>query len=559
MVNKIKILSFWPFILLLLGLIFFEYYPLRFDFTQDKRFSLRKETLALLDSLEKPLHITVYLDGDMHPSFKRLQQATEALLIDYRQVANKTIQISFVDPLAGMNLEKQSEVIQNLGTVGIRPIQIYFTRDEGVTQKLIFPMALIDDGESLIPVNLLSKISGSATRYEENINSSIAQLEYSFSSRIQALKNRELPRIGFTEGHGEPDNRYLLDAFRSLSESYLVGRVDLQKIQKSGLDSLKVLVIAQPKNAFSELEKYKLDYFIQQGGRVIWALDKVQISLADLQSGDYKLAQPSDLNLDDMLFEFGIRIPANLVSDLNAAPIPITSGELGQNSIQLLPWVYFPIGIPDISHKISYKIDPLKLQFASTIDTLQTTGIKKSVILKTSGRTKVMPAPFPLSLQLIGKKIASEEYQAGEQTLGVLLEGNFKSSFFFRGAPEGIMETFPKRDISVFNKMIVISDGDVFTNDLDEEEENPKTLGYDSFSDTQYGNKAFLLNAIDYLALDRPLLELRNREVQLRLIDKVKAKSSKWIWQFWGFGLPLIMLITLVIFQHYYRMYRYAK
>ena len=536
-----------------------QYFYTRFDFTKEKRYTLTQRTKDILREAPKDITITVFLGGEMPSAFKRLKNATQDLLADYKSYAKTNIKLIYIDPISGLGAEEQNKVLTDLDEIGIKPVAVNIKSDAGLTQKIIFPMALVEIDGAPMAVNLLQKSGGPATNYEENITNSIQNLEYAFSSAIRTLLTGQIVRIGFTEGKGEPSNLQLYDAITSLSVRFNVGRVDLKLINREGLDSLKLLFIADPKVPFTEAEKYKINYFVMKGGRLVWAIDQVRIQLDDLQRGTPRLATNSQLNIDDMLFEYGVRINYNLIADINSALIPISSGPSGQGQIQLVPWLYYPVLMPDSTHNIVKNIDGIRTEFASTLDTIAVSNVTKKVILHTSPYYKVYDAPKMMSLQLLEEETKQEEFSNPPKPTGVLLEGVFKSVFFNRPLPDGITEHYEMPAKSKSTKMIVIGDGNIFTNQISVTDNMPFPLGFDRYSQQNYGNKALLLNIADYFTDENPLIALRNKEITVRLLDKMLLRTEKTKWQVINAIFPLFLLISFAIFQHYYRKHKYTK
>lgn len=545
--------------LLLVNIISSHFYA-RYDFTKEKRYTLTKKTKDNLQQLKKGITITVFLDGEIPAAFRRLQNATKDLLADYKPYAAVDIKVVFQDPLADVPANEQDTIIRQYAQIGIKPIEINSKNDAGITQKLIYPMALIEADGFQIPVNLLQKTGGAATDYEENITSSVQNLEYVFTLAIKRLITKKNPRIGFTEGHGEPSNLFLYDAIMSLREMYEVGRLDLNLVTKEGLDSLKVLVVAKPQTALSEAEKYKINYFVMKGGRVVWAIDQVKAELDSLQRRSQVMAVNRQLNLDDMLFEYGARVNYNLITDVNCAMIPFATGAPGQQAqIDVAPWLYYPIFLPDTGISVVKNIDGIRSQFASTVDIIDVPNVEKRVILQTSPYNKVFEMPKLLSLQTLAIAPKQEEYTSTPKVAGVLLEGSFKSVFLNRPVPVGINERYDVPATSQPTKMIVIGDGDVFSNQVSQSDQAPFPLGFDRYTQQNFGNKSLLLNIADYFTDDDNLIALRNKEIKVRLMDKARLRSEKGKWQTINAVVPLLLLICFAIFQHYYRKHKYAK
>jgi ABC-2 type transport system permease protein len=533
-----------------------QYVYTTIDFTKEKRFTLSDKSKQILKNAKSPISITVFLDGDLPAAFKRLRNSTKDLLTDYRAYSGNDIKITFVDPIAGLSASEQDTAINNLYQAGIEATTLNIKNDNGFAQKTIFPMAMIAADGKRFPVKLLQNMDVTGN-YEENINNSIQNLEYLFTSGIQKVLSGDHSRIGFTEGNGELSDSHLHDAIKSLSESYETGRVDLDKIDRKGLDKLKVLFITKPQTEFTEAQKYKINYFVMNGGRVVWSIDQVGADLDSLKGGE-QLAFNRRLNLDDMLFMYGARINYNLIADANCAEIPLTMGG-AQGQIQMAPWVYYPLLMPDSSSYLVKNIDNIRSEFVSTVDTIGVRGISKRVILRSSAFNKVFNTPKMLSLQMVAEQPDPRDYASVPQSTGILLEGSFPSVFLNRAVPVGMEEPYPLPAVSKPTKMIVIGDGDIFKNQVSGRDGSAFPLGFDRYTQRNFGNKALLLNIADYLANDDNLIELRNKEVKIRLLDKAKLRAEKLHWQLINILVPLLLLISFAIFQHYYRKHKYTR
>lgn len=524
----------------------------RFDFTSDKRFTLSDKTRSILAKNDKPINITIYLDGQLPPAFKRLQSGVKDLLADFKVYSKADVKLVYFDPLNGKSLAEQDTIIYDMAQNGIEATRTTLKTESGTTEKIVVPVALIEVDGKQMPVKLLQNFNVAGS-YEENINRSIENLEYTFTSSLKKVLNGYNPRIGFTESNGELSDLELKDAQITLANNYVVGRVDLNTITKEGLDKLNMMVIAKPQKPFTETEKYKINYFVMNGGRVLWSIDQNTADLNNLRSQNGQIAVARDLNLDDMLFMYGARINYNIIADpANNAEIPVSTGAVGtQNQMQLLPWIYYPILLPDTTHSVVKKIDGVKSEFPSTVDTIGVKQVQKFYILSTSPYNKVYNLPKPFSLQMIADQLNPQEFQSTPQHVGLMLEGNFPSVFAGRPLPKGVNQPYTNATVSKPSKMIVIGDGDIFKNQVSEKDGSAFPLGFDRYSQRSFGNKALLLNIVDYFTDDDNLISLRNKEVKIRLLDKAKIKLEKSKWQFINVIAPLLLLILFAIFQHY--------
>lgn len=529
----------------------------RFDFTKEKRYTLSPISKLLMNGLPQEVKITVYLEGsDLPPGFKRLQSATRDMLIDLEAYSHGgSIQYEFINPLAGVAEQQQNDVIKDLQGQGIDATNLSIKTDNGLTQKIIFPSAMVSANGKQIAVKLLQTRTGLSS--DEVLNNSIQNLEYAFVSAIKKVCADGKPEIGFTEGHNELSDLQLNDAMKSLSDGFLVGRVDFSTISMASLQKVKMLVIPKPDKPFTEAEKFKLDQYIMHGGRVVWSIDQVSAELDSLH-GHQQLAFNKQLNLDDQLFTYGIRINYDMIADMSSAQIPLTTGDIsGQPQIQMVPWLFYPVFMPLSKNPIVKNLDGIRSEFASTIDTLGTKGTQKTVILASSPYNRKLGAPHMLSLQMVEEVPDPKTFRSAPKTVGVLLEGTFKSDFANRPIPPGITEKVNQAEESVPTKMIVFSDGDLFKNQV-ASDGSPYPLGFDHFTRESYGNKNLLLNIADYMTDDSGLISLRNKEIQLRLLDRARIRSEKMFWQLINNVIPIALVLIFAIFQHYMRKRKYA-
>ena len=444
-----------------------------------------------------------------------------------------------------------------MGEKGIEPTNLSEKTDNGLIQKMIIPYALVSSGDKEIPVKLLLNRIGLSP--EEQLNNSIQNLEYAFVSAIKKATTGGKPEIGFTEGHHELTDVQLNDAMKSLSEGFTVGRVNLTTIPFAALEKVKLLVIPKPDKPFTELEKFKLDQYIMRGGRVLWTIDQVSAELDSLRGhGGEQLAFNKQLNLDDQLFVYGVRINYDLIADISCSQIPVATGNVGgQAQIQNVPWLFYPLIMPLSKHPIVKNLDAIRTEFVSTIDTLAIKGVNKTVLLSSSPYNKKFSTPYLLSLQMLEQEPQPKDFQSTTKPVAVLLEGKFKSDFLNRPTPEGLNEKMESFTESKPTKMIVISDGDVFKNQVGSDG-SPFPLGYDHYTQQSFGNKNLLLNIADYMTDDSGLIGLRTKEIQLRLLDRARIRSEKLYWQVINNVIPLGFVLIFAIFQHYIRRRKYA-
>lgn len=528
----------------------------RIDFTADKRFTLSQASKQLVSNLDQDIYITIFLDGDLPSGFKRLRQAALDMAYDLRTYSKGHLKVNIINPSAGSEQE-QNELTKALVNRGLFPTNLSVKTNSGFTQKLIFPAAIVNHGDHEINVPILQNRTGQSP--DQILNNSIQNLEYAFTTAINKISQNTSSYIGFTEGHGEPSNQHLFDALQTLALSNQVGRLNLDSINFEDLKKIKVIVIAKPTKAFPESHKYKLDYYVRNGGSIIWAIDQIDANMEYLRKNGTQPLIGHQLNLDDQLFLYGARLNYNIIADLNCAQIPLSVGSIsGQPQIELAPWYFFPILMPTSTNPIIKNLDGIRTEFVGTIDTLAVPSIRKEILLSTSPFTRILNTPSPISLQIVEEAPDPAKFKTKPAPVAVLLSGKFPYIFGNRPTPQGITEAVDLTHISEEAKMLVMADGDWLLNQVNTKDQSPYPLGWDRYTEQQYANKTFLENVIDYMMNDEALISLRNREVKLRLLDQPKIKVEKMKWQIINVVAPIVFLLIIGFIQQYMRKRKYA-
>ena len=529
----------------------------RFDLTQDKRYTLSETTLNIIKTVDSPLYIDVYLEGNFPPEFTRLQNETKQLLEEF-SAYNTNIIFQFKNPIE--KEEMRVEVMKQFYQRGMQPLNITVEDKGKQSQEVVFPWAQATYGDKFTKVSLLKNLMGAST--EEKVISSVQHLEFGFAEAITKITKEKQKKIAVIKGNGEMQDPFIADFVKSVRESYYIGTFTLDSVGKQPNQTLEALkkydlaIIAKPTEAFSEEEKLVLDQYIMNGGKTIWMVDAVAADMDSLynETGTI-LAVNRELNLTDMFFKYGIRINPLLVKDEYATPIKMASGNQGsETQFQEYKWRFSPFAYPTSVHPIVKNMEGIKFEFASPIELLKN-DIKKTVLLSSSEYSKTVGTPTPISLDIVTEQTTPEEYQGkGLLPMAVLLEGKFKSAYQNRVLPFADKSFQAERKE---NKMIVISDGDVIKNQLDKG--MPLELGFDKFTNQLYGNKDFLLNCVNYLLDDNGLINIRSKDVNLPLLNKEEVYKNYTMAQLVTVGLPLVILALFGFLFTFLRKRKYSK
>ena len=522
----------------------------RIDLTQDKRYTLSETTRKTLSQIQQPLVIDVLLKGNIPTEFKKLQTEAVQLLEEYT-AANDHLIVNFVNPLE--DEPNADAAIQNLINNGLQPLQIAQTEAGKSSVEYIFPWAVISDGKRVEKVRLF--IDKLGTTDQERVQNSVQRLEYNLTDALHKFTVKKQKKIAILRSNGTLEDVYLYDFLKTAREYYFIAPFTLDSVATNAEKTLKdlekfdLLLVAKPTSPFSDEQKQVIDQYIMNGGRVLWLIDQVSVSLEDMyKTGGVTMAMPLDLNLTDMFFQYGFRLNYTLINDLYFSEIVVATGDGSQSRYMNIPWVYNPMVLSSNNHLINSNLDAVRLQFANGIDTLKN-GVKKTVLLSSSPFSKADGTPREINLRIDPKAMNKELYKKGNIPLAVLLEGEFKSMYKDRVRP---LELKENATLSRPTKMIVVSDGDIIKNDFDSQHKMPLELGFDRWTSKYYDNKAFLQNAMNYLLDDTEFLTLRNKKVQLAFLDKEKVAESARSWQIKVFLYPLLVLVIVMLLSGYF-------
>ncbi|MER3470501.1 MAG: gliding motility-associated ABC transporter substrate-binding protein GldG [Chitinophagaceae bacterium] len=553
----------------------------RFDLTQEKRYSLSAATKDLLYGLNDQLTIYVFLKGDLPADFRRLSNATEDFVRTLRETNSSKVRYKFINP--------DDEVISgktwgdSLKAMGILPINLSVQVKSGQEFKYAYPAALINYKGQAISFYLVEKQQRASSMIE--INNAEALLEYRFAKNISQLINNQKQLIGYAVGNGEPTDatafalRYAIDPESvpkdiinptyfdvAAKSNYALGLFNL-KDQKAIPDTFKAMLITKPTEPFTEDEKLKLDQYIMRGGKVLWFLDVLHAEQDSLSYKSQLIAYNRNLNIQDLLFSYGVRINPDLIMDLQCDYLPFAVGGTPQQpQYEFLKWNYYPLFESRNNHPINKNLGLVAGKFVNSIDTIETAGLRKTYLLQSSNNSRTISTPVLIS--------PNENRNAPEDALfkktgipaGVIVEGKFTSFYknrIGRATIDSLQALGGYREESMPNKMIVVADGDILLNQVSSRL-GPLPMGMNLFTlgsqyEYQFANRDFLLNCLEYLTSSNTIAESRNKEIVLRLLDNKKVEAEKSQWQLINIALPIAFIILFGVIYQQGRKRKYAS
>ncbi len=559
-IRNLTQLSLALVIIILVG-YFSSLLSFRIDLTSEKRYSLSRTTREILQNLEEELYIQVYLDGEMPIGFKKMRKSVKDMLDEFRIYSNRKIAYEFIDPSENPDQKVRNDIFRELATKGLKPTNVQVAeKDGGTSQKILFPGLMLNYKKSEMAVNLLR--NNPALSAEQNLNHSIEGLEYELISSITNVSADTIHKVAFIEGHGELDEYRVADVTMELARFYTIDRGVIGGTPGI-LDDYAAIIIAKPENRFSEKDKFVIDQYIMNGGKVLWLIDAMRVSWDSLVYSTSTAGIYHPINLEDQLFKYGVRINPILVRDINCALIPVNIALAGeQPEFAPAPWYYFPLIIPPDNLPVTRNINPVKLEFANSMDTVGgNAAIKKAFLLRSSKYSSTISPPCLISLREVSETPEEKDFNKSYLPVAVLLEGTFESLFKNRMVSEYTPSAdFSFKSSSPPNRMIVIADGDVIKNEIRVTGDRiiPLPLDQDRYTQQFYGNKDFIVNCINYIIDESNLMELRSRELKLRLLDRSKINKHQFAIQLINTVIPVILLVLFGLVIRVIRRKRFA-
>ena len=546
----------------------------RFDLTSEKRYTLSPTTKEILGNLDDYVYFKVYLEGDFPAGFKKLRRETKEMLDEFRAYS-KYIDYEFINPSESEDPNERNDTYTLLYQSGLNPTNLLDRAADGSSkQMIIWPGALVSyRNDTEIAIDLLENQLGQSS--EEALNASMQNLEFRLIDAVKKVARFQKPNIAFIQGHGELSGQDIYDITQTLSQNYNVvnleidGKIDAlmhrtqdESVEVKAFPSYDAIIIAKPTEPFSEKDKFLIDQYIMHGGKVLWLVEPVFATMDSLQSQESTIGIEQDLNLDDMLFKYGVRLNRDLLLDLTCAALPVRTGQMaGQAQLEFFRWFYFPLLQAASEHPMVRNMNSIKADFVSSMDaTTSADGIEQIPLLKTSDYTKVSGAPVFISLAMLRQTPDKRMFSSKGKNVAYLLKGNF-SSLYSNRIPQEIVEDNGMQfmDESVPTAMIVVADGDIIRNQIDIKRKMPLPLGFDQYTQNTYANKEFIENAISYLVDGEGLIDIRSRELKVRLLDMTKVAQERVKWQLINTLIPIALIIALGLVMAVVRKNKYSK
>jgi ABC-2 type transport system permease protein len=522
---------------------------LRLDLTEDSRYTLSSQTRSILSGLKNDVYIQVYLDGEMDIAFRKLRRSVKEMLDEFHIASGKKLDYEFINPSAGKDDKDRNNQYNALNKKGLFPVEIRARDKEGgISRKRIYPGMIVNYNGVEVPVNFLS--NNTSLSSEQNLLHSEEGLEYQMIQTISTLCSDTIYKVAFLEGHGEFTENEVSEVTLNLANFFTVDRGTVRGRQDL-LNKYSAVVIAGPEKSFDEKDKLAVDQYIMNGGKLLWLFEEVKVNEDSLISGE-TIALYRPLNIEDQLFKYGVRVNPAIIQDINCVHLPVKV-ETGPSRQQIipLPWIYNPLLTPSSGSPITRNLNKVQGRFANFIDTVgEDPDVKKTILLTSSNFSRVVRPPLMISLREIDSPPEQGQFNRSFLPVAVLLEGRFKSAFRNRMIKDLVEDkSFRVREESKKTKMIVVADGDIILNGVSQ----------DRLTQGTFGNRDFIVNCLNYLVDNSGIMELRSRELKLRLLDKTLIRQNRLMIQIINTGLPVVLVILAGIIYNYFRKKKYSR
>lgn len=523
----------------------------RFDLTADKRHSLRQESIDIVQELEDPVFIKVYLEGEFPADFKQLRDAFKQTLDELRAYGGDNIQYEFINPSEDADPVKRKEMYTKLTEAGLTYTNLTYRTKDGIEEKIIFPGALVTYGNKELPLQILK--SSDRIPSPQLIQNSINNLEYNLLNTITQVTTPNKKRIAWITGHGEWGGIDSYDIVEALAERFVIYDVEINE-KLDALLGFDLVVVAGPKTPYSEKDKFILDQYLMKGGSALFLLDGISMNMDSLQDKTNTVGLAANHNLWDMTFNYGVRLNRDVLLDATCAAIPINVGKFGdQPNLKMFPWYFHPTLLSNGKHPITSNVNPVLAQFVSSLDTLENSEIRKQVLLSTSELTLKRMTPARVNLNLVSIDPGFNENSIGNTPVGVLLEGKFKSLYANRIPPNiANNDAINFKDQALIDTRIAVySDGEIVRNYSSKDRDMVFPLGYDKFVQKNiYGNKDLIINTVDFLLNDERLIKIRSKDIIIRKLNDRKVLNNEGDIQVANLALPVLIVglfISLIL------------
>ena len=558
----------------------------KFDMTKDHRYSLADGTenfLSKKENIESRISIKIYLEGNLPSEITNFKNALKSKLKDFKSVAGNRIEYIFIDPNNGSK-EVKNEFFAQLYDrgQGILPMEISYLKDGEQRQVMIWPGAKMSYSfNGIIKESTIQFLPGTKpgspyglAQMSDVIQNAHNNLEYNLISAIRRITQKEKKRIAFLHGHEELNLNQTLRARALISPYFSITDINLND-SIAALEDVDGLIIADPQTPFSMKDLYIIDQFVMKGGKLMCFMNTLYLEEDTLNSQGYVNTLRKNLKLENMLFDYGIKLNENYVIDVQCA---LKISPYAEEPF--IPWFFHVLASPS-AHPITRNIDPVSLKYANEIQFVPQENVALFPILNSSSnsnRTGLAPLVslgFSKNFGKNPKLTENPEDEKNKLCLAGLAEGYFQSHFKNRIVSEfaNNPDSKYKSKSSKEGKVIVVGNGQFIANKYDSiQKPNSEEFAYfpNEINDLRmepelakrriplfFGNQEFFQNLVDYIMGDNSVLDIRSRQIDIKEIDKEKININAGFYKLINMIVPISIILLLSLIWNILRKKKY--
>ena len=560
----------------------------KFDMTKDHRYSLANGTenfLSKKENIESRISIKIYLEGNLPSEITNFKNALKSKLKDFKSIAGNRIEYIFIDP-NNKSKEVQNEFFAQLYDrgQGILPMEISYLKDGEQRQVMIWPGAKMSYSfNGIIKESTIQFLPGTKpgspyglAQMSDVIQNAHNNLEYNLISAIRRITQKEKKRIAFLHGHEELNLNQTIRARALISPYFSITDVNLND-SIAALEDVDGLIIADPQTPFSMKDLYIIDQFVLKGGKLMCFMNTLHLEEDTLNSQGYVNTLRKNLKLENMLFDYGIKLNENYVIDVQCA---LKISPYAEEPF--IPWFFHVLASPS-AHPITRNIEPVSLKYANEIQFVPQENVALFPILNSSSnsnRTGLAPLVslgFSKNFGKNPKLTENPEDEKNKLCLAGLAEGYFQSHFKNRIVSEfaNNPDSKYKSKSSEEGKVMVVGNGQFIANKYDSiQKPNTEEFAYfpNEINDLRmdpelakrriplfFGNQEFFQNLVDYMMGDNSVLDIRSRQIDIKEIDKEKIKLYAGFYKVINMIVPISIILLLSFIWNILRKKKYLN
>lgn len=476
----------------------------RLDLTETKIYSLSDGTEAIINDLEVPVDMNIFISDNIPPGFNSLSQNIEDLLQEYDQLSNGNLNIVFKNS-EDTTFETEAKA------AGLPEIPF----GERTEDK-------VEIAQGYFGASISSEYGQEIVSFSTGID----DLEYEISSKIYKLSQTDKPTIGFLINNGEKSTgglySYISEALR---REYTVEAVDVSEGKPIDPEKVSVLIVAGPTEAMSKRTLFELEQYLLQGGRAVFLVENYTNNFETL------LLAKNENNINELLSYFSVSVEQAVILDESFTPIP--SGFL---PIAYPYWMQVLKENINANIPVLNKLESTTLFWASPI--IYSDDYKVTDLLKTSKDAWSISGD---SINIdIDQYLTPQE--RSQYSTAILVEGSHESNFKGDGIPalpgkktKDQRKTKDKRSNSTDDlKFVVITDSDFISNE---------------FIDVNQQGATFFINLVSWLSNNEALIDIRAKNIPARPLDVTDNSEKSLIRVLNIFGTPVLVISAGVVYS----------